>query len=847
MSELPTLYVLDGSYYVFRAFHAIQHLSNSQGMPTNGLFAFTNMLLNVIRDERPRYLAVAFDPKGETFRNEIYSEYKANREAPPEELVVQMPYFREIVKALRIPVLEVPGLEADDMIGSLAASPLRAGMEMTILSGDKDLCQLLDESTTMVDSMRGKRMGVAEVRERFGVGPEGVADVLALAGDTSDNIPGVPGIGEKTAGKLIAEFGSIDNLLANIDRVSGAKRKENLRANVEQIRLARRLTEIRTDVELGVDLDDLELCPPDFEAFERLCQVFEFNRFPAMLRGLFPDASRERALAATEELDYRTVWTLDELDAVLDEARRAGRLAFDLETTSLDPLDAEIVGVALCSAPLQAWYVPVGHRVLSERRQLSLDAVLERLRPVLEDASIELVLQNACYELRVMERYGVQLANVGMDTMLAAYLLDPNRRRYNLDALALEHLDHTTIAFGDVAGTGKDQVTFDLVGIEEATRYAAEDADVTLRLADAFAPGLGEGRLRAVLTDVEIPLARVIARMEQTGVRVDTGFLGELSREFRGRLAGIERAIYEAAGTTFSIQSPVQLREILFEQLKLRVIKRTKSGPSTDQSVLEELRGDHPLPGLILDYRHLAKLASTYVESLPGLVHPRTGRVHTSYHQAVAATGRLSSSNPNLQNIPVRSEDGRRIRQAFVPEDGWLLLGGDYSQIELRILAHMSADPVLVRAFEAGEDIHRRTAAEVFGVEPIEVTSEQRSAAKAINFGLIYGMGANRLADELGITRGQAREYIERYFERLARVKPFFDGLISSARERGYAETVIGRRRPIPELRSSRPADVAQGERLAMNTPIQGSAASGAQHFRGHRGRFRRTEAAGRR
>lgn len=829
MTAPETLYILDGSYYVFRAFYAIQSLSNSKGFPTNGLYAFTNMLLNVIRDQKPHHIAVAFDPPGDTFRHELYEPYKANRESPPDELRLQMPHFRRIVKALNIPVIEVPGFEADDVIGTMTKSPLRAAMNVVVLTGDKDMYQLVDAHTTLVDSMRGKVVGLDEVVERFQVGPEGVADVLALAGDTSDNVPGVPGIGEKTAGKLIADFGTLENLLNNIDKVSGAKRKENLLAFADQARLSQTLVTIKCDVPLEVTADALKAQAPDFDAFDALCAEFEFNKFPRLLREIYPEDSQARMEQRLEspsvERRYSTIWSLDELAAIVATIADKKRFAIDLETTSLDPLDAEIVGIALSHTPGEAFYIPVGHLDISAANQLALGDVLAVLRPVLEDPSIEAICQNGAYELRVFARAGIDFQAFAYDTMLAAWLLEPNRRRYGLDALANEYLQESTTLFTDVAGSGAKQVTFDQVPVDVATLYGAEDADITLRLADVLSPALEAQQLMGVLRTIEVPLARVLARMESTGIRVDSAFLGTLSEEFSARIDAQQAEIFALAGREFNVNSPKQLREILFDELNLPVIKRTKTGPSTDQDVLEELSKHHALPRMIVEFRHLSKLRSTYVDALPALVHARTGRVHTSYNQAVAATGRLSSSDPNLQNIPIRSEDGRRIRTAFVPQEGWTLLGGDYSQIELRILAHMSEDPVLIDAFVQGEDIHRRTAAEVFGVRPDEVSSDQRAAAKAINFGLIYGMGARRLAEELGVTNAQAQRYIEQYFERISGVKPFLEGLVEAARTTGYATTLAGRRRPIPELAADNKRFAAQGERLAMNTPIQGAAA----------------------
>jgi len=826
MTAPPTLYVLDGTYYVFRAFYAVRGMSNSKGLPTNGIFAFTNMLLNVIREHQPDYLAVAFDPPGKTFRSEIYPEYKANRDDPPEDLIPQFPYFREIVRALNIPIIEVPGYEADDAIGTLVRRAERDGMKVTILSGDKDLYQLLDDDTVMVDSMRNKVVDVAAVLERFSVEPNRVADVLGFAGDTSDNIPGVPGIGEKTAGALIKQFGSMEAVLDRVDEVTGKKRKENLVTYREQALMSRDLAVIRTNVPIEVSFDDLRLSAPDLAAFDRLCVELEFNRFRNEVRELYADQLQEVAPVtdATTGI-YRAIMSMDALDACIDEIRRAGVLSVDLETTSVDPLEAQIVGVALAWSRGEGVYVPVGHQDIAASQQLTCDAVLDRLRPLLEDPSLPKVGQNTKYELSILRRYGVELAGVSMDTMLAAYLIDPNKRRYGMDALAQEYLNIQTISYADVTGTGKTQRRFDEVSVEEATPYAAEDADVTLQLARVFEPMLNDQGMRSLHDDVEVPLAAVLSRMESAGIQVDATFLGELSREFSERIVALEREIHEAAGQDFMVSSPKQLGVILFEKLGLPVIRKTKTGPSTDQAVLEQLRSSHPVVALVEEYRQLTKLVSTYVDTLPRLIRPETGRVHTNYNQAVAATGRLSSSDPNLQNIPIRSEAGRRIRQAFVPQEGWTLVGGDYSQIELRVLAHMSGEPVLIQAFRDGEDIHKRTASELFGVPMDGVSPDQRAAAKTINFGVIYGMGSNRLAGDLSISRSDAKAYIDQYFNRIGSVRPFFDRLIEDATRLGYAETLIGRRRPIPELQGGSKREQALGERLAINTPIQGTSA----------------------
>lgn len=847
MSAPETLYVLDGSYYIFRAFYALRSLSNSKGMPTNGLFAFTRMLLNVIRDQAPEHLIVTFDPPGKTFRHEMYEPYKANRESPPDELRAQMPHFRRIVKALNIPVLEVPGFEADDVIGTIVRSKTREGVNVVVLTGDKDLYQLVDEHTTLVDSMRDKHVGIDEVVERFQVGPEGVAAVLALAGDTSDNVPGVPGIGEKTAGKLIKEFETVENLLANIDAVSGKKRKENLHNFADQARLSLDLVTIKTDVPFELTREQMAIEAPDFAAFDALCAEFEFNRFPDVLREIFSESAEEYVAENKVETAYIAIRTPEAFDALMKEIKTAKRFALDLETTSLDPLDAEIVGISISTQANAAAYIPVGHRHPASDKQLALggvldddtenaaddllpdqlplDHVLDALRPVLEDDSYEMIAHNGGYEVRVFERYNITLHALQVDTLLASFLVDPNRRRHGLDPLAIGLLGKTALTFEDVAGRGKKQVTFDFVDIELAIRYACEDADYTLQLADLFLPQLKALGMHDMLYNLEVPLSKVLAGMEQEGVCVDTEFLHGLSEEFGAELARLEEEIYDIAGEEFLISSPKQLRVVLFETLGLPVLKKTKTGPSTDQSVLEQLAEEHPLPQRILDYRHFAKLKSTYVDALPALVHPKTGRVHTHFNQAVVPTGRLSSSNPNLQNIPVRSSDGRRIRRGFVPRDGWVLIGGDYSQVELRVLAHMSEDPVLIEAFVNGEDIHRRTASEIFGCAQDAVTSEQREAAKVINFGLVYGMGVRRLAGEIDVSTKEAQEYMDLYFERLPRVKPFFDTVIEHARTEGYIETLGGRKRGIAGITSGNRRFAAQAERVAMNAPIQGGAA----------------------
>lgn len=911
MAERPTLYIVDGGYYIFRAFYAVRNMHNAEGLPTNGLFAFTNMLLSVLEKDKPTYLAVAFDPKGGSFRNEIYPEYKANRGDPPEELVPQFPFFRPLVRALNLPILEVSGYEADDVIGTVAKANSGRGFDVVILSGDKDLCQVVSDDVVLYDSMRERRVGMAEVEARFQVGPALVPDVLGLAGDTSDNIPGVPGIGEKTAGKLVREFGSLDGVLENAHTIKATKRRENLLAFGDQAQLSKKLATICLDVPIAFDLEAHRVSAPDFSNFDALCAKFEFRRFPQRLRALFTEAAETAVRERPADVDYKAILTREAFDACLAEVRETvaagGWLSVDLETTSLAVHEAKIVGVALAWKSHQGVYIPVahtGHRApkqpsLIDSRQLPLldldpspppqapkqlprDHVLEKLRPLLEDRAVPKVGQHVRYEIAVFKRYGIRLRGIACDTMLAAYLLDSNRRSYSLDALASHYLSHTNITYADVAGTGKSQRRFGEVEVELATPYASEDADIALRLAKLFMPLLEEQNLRGLHDGLEIPVAYVLDRMEARGIQLDSAVLAGLATEFRAQLNALEEEACLAAGAPFLLTSPKQLAKVLFEELGLPVLKKKKTGPSTDQSVLERLLveterqrvalnqgceeqgsalageecasqltdeddgGDEhasqltdeerasklaalerssKLVGLVLQHRQLAKLMSTYVEKLPKQVRASTNRVHAHFHQVGTATGRLSCSNPNLQNIPIRTEEGRRIRTAFVAPSGWLLVAADYSQVELRLLAHMSADPVLCDAFVRGEDIHTRTAAEVFKLPVQEVSKEQRSAAKAINFGLIYGMGAQRLAEGLGVGRREASAYIERYFDRLPGIKPFLEELKDKARNLGYAETLFGRRRPVPQLLSGRGQEVAFGERLAINTPIQGTAA----------------------
>ena len=813
------LYLVDGSSYIYRAYFAIRHLSNSKGEATNAIYGFTTMLMTLLREEQPDHIAVVFDSKGPTFRNDLYPDYKANRADMPADLVPQIPIIKEMVKAFRMPALELPGFEADDIIATLARRFAAQGLDVTVVTGDKDLMQIVDERIRLLDTMKRKISGPGEVIERFGVPPEQVLEVLGLAGDSSDNIPGVPGIGEKTASALIQEFGSIDNLLANIDAVKGKKRQENLREFSAQARLSRRLVALVDDLEIEADLDSLILEDPDADALYELFKKLEFNKLLTDLAAL------QQPPAAIAHGDYLTVTTETHLDKMIDELRAAGTFAFDTETTSLTAVQADLVGLSFAIQANAGWYVPVGHRYLGVPDQLPLALVLEKLKPLLESPDDKKIGQNIKYDALVLRRAGIELTGISTDTMILSYLTHPEAKSHGLDALALSQLNYRTVPYSEVAGSGKKQICFSEVEVEKATRYAVEDADITWRIADKLLPELGDPAIRRLYEDVEMPLVDVLTRMEWIGIRIDADFLGTLSGEMGERLNALERQIHGLAGGAFNINSPKQLGEVLFERLGLARGKKTKSGWSTNVEVLQGLAEKHEIAARILDYRSVSKLKSTYTDALPRLRNPATGRLHTSFNQAVTATGRLSSSDPNLQNIPIRTHEGRRIREAFVPQDGWVLLSADYSQVELRVMAHMADVAALKESFAAGEDIHRRTAAEIFNVFPEMVTDEMRRQAKTINFGVLYGMGAFSLAKDLGISRPQAQEFIDQYFERYPGVLKFLEEKKAQAREHQYVTTLLGRRCAIPEINSSNGAIRSYAERNAINYPIQGSAA----------------------
>ena len=815
------LVLVDGSSYLYRAFHAMPSLTNSKGDPTGAAYGMTNMLKRLEAEVAPELAAVIFDAKGKTFRDDLYPEYKANRAPMPMELRAQIEPIHAIVRALGFQVLVVGGVEADDVIGTLAEQARAAGLDVLVCTGDKDMAQLVGDHVAMINNLDDAVLDAAGVAKKFGVPPESIVDYLALVGDAVDNVPGVPKVGPKTASKWLAEYGTLERLVERAGEIRG-KVGESLRASLAQIPLSKELVTIRRDVPLDVGPLDLALVEPDTEALKALYGELEFRTWLGELLDAGGDAPAE-----TPAAEYETVLDEAALDAWIERLGAAEAIAFDTETTSLDYMQADLVGVSFAVEPGHAAYVPFGHDYTGAPDQLPRETVLAKLRPILESARPAKIGQNLKYDMSVLARAGIALAGVAFDTMLESYVLDSTATRHDMDSLALKYLGHRTIHYEDVAGKGAKQLSFNQIPIEDAGPYAAEDADVTLRLHRVLRPRLDEHASLAKLCDtVEIPLVPVLSRVERNGVRIDVRRLNQQSAELAERMREIEASAHESAGGPFNLGSAKQIRTILFEQLGLPVLAKTPKGqPSTAESVLQELAFDHALPKLILEHRAVAKLKSTYTDALPACVNPATGRVHTSYHQAVASTGRLSSSDPNLQNIPVRTHEGRRIRQAFVPDPGLRMVAADYSQIELRIMAHLSGDRGLCDAFASGADIHRATAAEVFAGGAAEVTDEQRRSAKAINFGLIYGMSAFGLARQLGIERGEAQRYVELYFSRYPGVKAFMDTTRESARERGWVETVFGRRLYLPEIGSSNVHRRQYAERTAINAPMQGTAA----------------------
>ena len=848
---MAKLILIDGSSYLYRAFHALPPLTNAHGEPTGALFGVVNMLRATLK-AKPDYLAFVSDAPGPTFRDTLYDQYKANRPPMPEDLRSQVEPMLAIVGALGFPILRVPGVEADDVIGTLAVQAQALGIEVEISTGDKDMAQLVNPHITLVNTMSNTVMDSAGVMEKFGVRPEQIIDFLALTGDTVDNVPGVPKCGPKTAAKWLAEYTTLDGVVANADKIGG-KIGESLRAALPQLPLSRELVTIKTDVALELCPTDLAQRDADTAQLRELYARYEFKAALKDLDAASSSASSPLESSAQSELSgitaaptplldnnraapdaalsapgsYELVTTQPQLDAWLGKLRDAELIAFDTETTSIDAMRADIVGLSLSIEPGHACYIPLGHDYPGAPKQLDRDAVLATLKPVFEDAGKPKLGQHAKYDINILSHYGIAVQGLKHDSMLESYVWNATATRHDMDSLARLYLGYETIKYEQVAGKGAKQISFSQVDLDTACRYAAEDADVTLRLHHALWPKLESvPSLRKVYEDIEIPLVPVLAAMERRGVLIDGDELRRQSQQLGKRMLELQRQSYALAGREFNLDSPKQLQAILFDELGLQAKLKTPTGqPSTNEEALEAIADTHELPRLILDYRGLAKLRSTYTDKLSGIVNPRTGRVHTSYHQGAVATGRISSSDPNLQNIPVRTEEGRRIRQAFIAPPGWKVMAADYSQIELRIMAHLSGDEGLLRAFHEGGDVHRATAAEVFGVPPEDITTNQRRAAKAINFGLMYGMSAFGLARQLGVDRGEASDYMARYFSRYPGVRAFMDATREQAHRDGYVETIFGRRLYLENL-TSRNQGLRQGaERAAVNAPMQGSAA----------------------
>ncbi|MBL8202259.1 MAG: DNA polymerase I [Chromatiales bacterium] len=848
------LVLIDGYSYLYRAFHALPPLTTSRGQPTGAIFGFLNMLRQIQRTRKPDLIAVVMDAPGPTFRDELYEHYKATRERMPDELQSQIEPLLEMVRALGLPLLREPGVEADDVIGTLAKRAQAAGIDTLIATSDKDMAQLVNGHIRLFDGINNRELDAAGVMDKFGVPPERIIDYLTLVGDTSDNIPGVPSVGPKTAAKWLAEYGTLDAIVERAGEIKG-KVGEKLRASLPQIPLSRQLATIHVDVPLEMKPEDLVAGTPDVTALRQLAERLEIRSLlrvaeeatagpadaeagaalaAAAAPGKDPPADPAAEAAATPvrlpdpvTRHYETILTAEQFDVWLILIENAELVAFDTETTSLNYMDAEVVGLSFGLAAGKAAYLPVAHRYVGAPEQLDREAVLARLKPWLENPEAHKVGHHLKYDAHVLANHGIRLAGMRYDSMLESYVLDSTATRHDMDSVARKYLGLDTIHFEDVAGKGAKQITFDQVSVEKAAEYAAEDADITLRLHHVLWPKLeATPGLAALYDNIEQPLVPVLTRMEETGVLVDTRLLRAMSGEFAGKMAALEKEAHEAAGHPFNIGSPKQLQEVLYNELKLPVTQYTPTKqPSTNEDALAELAEQHRLPKLILDYRSLSKLKSTYTDKLPEQVCARTGRIHTSYHQAVAATGRLSSSDPNLQNIPIRTEEGRRIRQAFIPKPGCTLLAADYSQIELRIMAHLSEDAGLLEAFAADKDVHQATAAEVFGVPLEAVTTDQRRSAKAINFGLIYGMSAFGLARQLGIARDEAQNYVDLYFARYPGVKAYMDRTRAQAREQGYVETVFGRRLYLPDIQARQQARRQYAERSAINAPMQGTAA----------------------
>ena len=814
-TEKPSFYLIDGSNYVYRAFYAIRDLTNSKGFPTNAIYGFTTMLMRLLKEQQPDYIAIAFDVKGPTFRHDAYDQYKATRKATPETLIPQIACIKDIVRGFSIPVLESQGIEADDIIGTLAKRYAGKGMSIVMVSGDKDLMQLVNDDVIMIDTMKNKVYDVAAVRERFGVDPDRVVEVLGLMGDVSDNIPGVPGIGPKNALRLIEEYGTVEEIIKNVEKLKNAKAKQSIREFAEQARMSRELAVIRTDADFDVDLEACRYTGPDPEVLKELFREFEFSSLIQELK----------IKEETMEGHYALILTADDLAGLVEKIRNIGEISLEMVTVADGPLRTGLVGLGVCTGDGEAAYIPAGHDYYGVPAQLKEADVLKALSPVLSDKKIRKHGHDLKNMILVLARCGVELKGLGCDTMVAAYLLNPSRHGLELAEVVWDQLRLQLVAARDLVGSGAKALPFSMVKIELALDYACRRADAVHRLTNAVSGKLHEAGFRDLFDEVEMPLVSVLAAMEEKGVLLDLTLLKEMSREIQQLMSLSEAKIYQLAGEKFNIGSPKQLQSILFDKLGLPRGKKTKEGYSTDVDVLSWLAASHELPAEILSYRSFSKLKSTYIDALPLMVNPATGRVHTSYNQTVTATGRLSSSNPNLQNIPIRTLEGKRIRQAFIAPESWEIISADYSQIELRVLAHLSQDRSLIDAFTSGEDIHSRTASDIFGVFPAMVNAEMRRQAKVINFGVLYGMSAFGLAKELNVNQKLAQAYIDGYFEKYRDVRRYLDGILEFARENGYVVTLLNRRRYLPEINHSVAAVRQFAERTAINAPIQGTAA----------------------
>ncbi len=847
MATIPEnpLILIDGSSYLYRAYHAAPNFTNSDGEPTGAVYGVVNMLRSMLRQFSTEHIAVIFDAKGKTFRDDMFPEYKANRPPMPDDLRGQIEPLHAVIKAMGLPLISISGVEADDVIGTLATQASQQGMPVLISTGDKDMAQLVDQNITLINTMTDVVMDPAGVVDKFGIGPELIIDYLALMGDKVDNIPGVPGVGEKTAKALLTGIGGLDALYDNLDDIAplgfrGSKTMaKKLLDNKEAAYMSYKLATIKLDVELDVKPDELRKGVPDTDALTELFGKLQFRRWlTEMLEGsdgrIVADEksgnapAEKKAVAPTiDRSGYEIILDEAAFNVWLEQLKAAKAFAFDTETDGLDYMTANVVGVSFAIEEGKAAYVPVAHDYLDAPAQLDRDWVLAQLKPLLEDPNQAKIGQNLKFDASIVARYGIEMQGIVFDTMLESYVFNSVVGRHDMDSLALRYLEHKNISFEEIAGKGKKQLTFNQIDLAQAGPYAAEDADITLRLHNALYPKVeADEKLKHVFETIEMPLVPVLSRMERTGVYVDSMLLGAQSTEIAARLDELEKKAFEIADQEFNLSSPKQLQAILFEKMGLPVLKKTPSGtPSTNEEVLQELALDYPLPKLILEYRRLAKLKSTYTDKLPKMVNPATGRVHTSYHQAVTATGRLSSSDPNLQNIPVRNEEGRRIRQAFVAQSGYKILAVDYSQIELRIMAHLSGDKALLDAFRHGKDIHAATAAEILGLDIEQVSSEQRRRAKAINFGLIYGMSAFGLAKQLDMGRNEAQDYMNVYFERYPGVLEYMESTRNTASEKGYVETLFGRRLYLPDIKSRNGLRRKAAERAAINAPMQGTAA----------------------